>query len=253
MEYLIFNSFQVFLIAGIIIFLGQVIYAALGFGSAMVSITLLSLVFGDLSQIIPYFLLLCIPTEIAIVYKNRKTIDFSFVKKFVLFLFAGLLIGSYLLKNAVPEKLVIYLGITISIIALYFLFFEKKLAFSFKKNGFAGKILSFITGILGGVYGISGPPIIIFLKGLKLNKSEFRATILSIFFSMSILRTVIYTFLGLYNIKILLTAIFTFPFVMLGLYLGNKIHLTFSETKFKKITAAVLLINGLILVIKNLT
>ncbi len=253
MEFLIFSTFQSFLVAAFIILLGQIIYSALGFGSAMVSITLLSLVFGDLSQIIPYFLLLCVPTEIAIVYKNRKKIDFSFVKKFVLFLFAGLIIGSLLLKYAVPNELVLYLGVIICLIGIYFLFFEEKITFSFKKEGIAGKIFSFLTGILGGVYGISGPPIIIFLKGLKLDKSSFRATILSIFFSMSILRTVIYLFLGLYNLKILLTAVLTMPFVLAGLYTGNKIHLSVSETKFKKITATVLVINGLLLIFKNLT
>ncbi len=253
MEFLLFNSFHAFFIAALIIFLGQVVYAALGFGSAMISITLLSLVFGDLSQVIPYFLLLCVPTEIAVVFKNRKSIEFGFVKRFVIFLFLGLLIGSYLLKYTIPKHPVLYLGIIICIVALYFLFFEEKLSFTFKKNGVAGKVLSFITGILGGVYGISGPPIIIFLKGLKLDKTAFRATILSIFFSMSVLRTIIYTFLGLYNLKIIFTAILTMPFVLLGLYLGNKIHLSVPEGKFKKITALVLLINGIILVIKNLT
>ena len=253
MEFLLFHSLQSFLIAAFIILAGQIIYAALGFGSAMVSITLLSLVFGDLSQIIPYFLLLCVPTEIAVVFKNRNSIDFSFVKKFVIFLFLGLLIGSYLLKYTMPKHLVLYLGIIICLIAIYFLFFEEKLSFTFKKDGIAGKILSFITGILGGVYGISGPPIIIFLKGLKLDKTTFRATILSIFFSMSVLRTVIYIFLGLYNLKILITAILTIPFVLAGLYIGNKIHLSVSETKFKKITALVLLINGFLLILKNLT
>ncbi len=253
MEYLIFNSLQSFLLAAFIIFLGQIIYSALGFGSAMVSITLLSLVFGDLSSIIPYFLLLCIPTEITIVTKNRKIIDFSFIKKFVFFLFLGLLIGSFLLKYTVPEKLILFLGIIIVIIAVYFLFFEEKINLSFKKSGNSGKFFSFLTGILGGVYGISGPPIIIYLKGLKLDKTTFRATILSIFFAMSVLRTIVYLFIGLYNLQILITAILTIPFVIAGLFIGNQIHHSVSEKKFKKITALVLLINGILLVLKNLT
>ena len=253
MDFLIFNSFQAFLVAGIIILLGQIIYAALGFGSAMVSITLLSLVFGDLSQIVPYFLLLCVPTEMVIVYKNRDKIDFDFVKKFLIALFLGLLAGSLILKYLMPDKLLLYLGFLICAVALYFLFFEEKMKLRFKKNGIAGKILSFLTGILGGAYGISGPPIIIFLKGLNLNKGEFRSTILSIFFSMSVLRTLIYLFIGLYNLKILTTAILTLPFVFAGLYIGNKIHLNVSEKVFKKITASVLLINGTLLILKNLT
>ncbi len=252
MDYLLFNSLNSFLTAAIIIMLGQIIYAAIGFGSAMISITMLSIIFGNISQIIPYFLLLCVPTEIIIVSRNRHFLDFKFLKNFLLYLFSGLLIGSLLLKFTMPQKLLIYLGLVIIVIAFYFLLFENKMNPSFKKNGMAGKTLSFLSGILGGVYGISGPPIIIFLKGLKMDKSRFRTTILSVFFAMSIIRTFIYTLLGLYNTKIILSVIATLPFVAAGIYIGNKIHLIISETRFKKITAILLLINGTILVLKHL-
>ncbi len=250
MDFTVFGSFSQFLLAGVIIFFGQLIYAAIGFGSGMFTVTLLSLLTGNVSVVIPYFLLLCISTEFYVVATNREKLNFSLLKRFLIFLFAGLLIGSLMLKNAPDNRLLFYLGIVVITVAIYFLFFEERLDFSFREGGKTGMGAAFWAGILGGVYGISGPPIIVYLKGLKLDKQTFRTTILSVFFAMSVLRTFIYAFLGLYNFKLLLTAVVSLPFVFAGIYAGNKLHFAVPEKEFKIITSIVLLLSGIMLALK---
>ena len=63
-------------VIGFVVFLGQVVYGALGFGSGMVTITLLTLIYGKLDSFVPFFLLLCVPTESYVAFRDRKLIDF---------------------------------------------------------------------------------------------------------------------------------------------------------------------------------
>jgi uncharacterized membrane protein YfcA len=247
----IFSSYQQLLVIGFIVFLGQFIYSCIGFGSGMVTISLLALLYGDINIFVPLFLLLCLPSEIFISVKDRKNIDFSTVKIFILFIVPTLIIGAYLLKSTPSKGLIVYLGILVAFLGLYYLFFEEKMNFNFNSKFWVFSAAS-LAGLLGSLYGISGPPLIIYFKSKKMGKRMFRAALMSIFLSMSIVRTLVYGGLGFYTKPLLLSFVLLLPFSFFGLYLGYKAHDYVPEPIFKKITSFILLLSGILLVFKNL-
>ncbi|MCG8568718.1 MAG: sulfite exporter TauE/SafE family protein [Spirochaetes bacterium] len=249
-DFFLFDSFSSFLLFGSIFFLGQFVYAALGFGSGMVTISLLALFVGDINLIVPLFILICLPTEITVFIKDRKHLKPRQTGLFMLFITPGLLLGGYILKVVQDDSLVFYFGIIIVFLSLYYLLLEERFPVFLQGKKWIG-ITGSISGFLGGTYGISGPPLIFYFKSQKLSKTDFRLTLLTIFLFMTIIRIIFFLFLGLLEMKTFVSALTFFPFVVTAIWLGNKVHHHINEHFFKKVTTVFLLVNGILLIAKN--
>ena len=254
-NYTLLTSIDQFIIIGIIILISQIIYSTLGFGSGMFAVSILSYLYGNIEFIVPFFTVLCFPTELFISYKNRKEIDFRQIKRFLYYIIPSLLLGTVLLKYADNSNNSIYLillGVLIILVSVNALsgFLEKK-DLNLSKDKLWIPIFGSISGILGGLYAIAGPPLIFYFQQKKLNKSKFRITLMSIFSAMSVMRILFYFVLNILTVNLLTTAAIMLPFSFLGLTIGNSIHNKIDEKIFKIIVSVVLAISGIMLIVKN--
>ena len=244
------GSLESILIAGVIIGLGQMVYAALGFGAGLFSITLLSLVYGEVAFFVPLFLLLCLPVEIWISIKDRKRINLSRTWKLLLVSLPFMVLGSFFLQTVSEGKLLFLMGFIVIATAMYYLKDKGEIQSSYA--GWTGTLVAgSISGLLGSLFGMSGPPLVVFFKSLGLTKTEFRVALTSVFLVMGLTRGVIYAGMGLYSIPLLKMALPVFPFSLAGLWLGNWAHYKVNEALFRKLTSLVLMLSGLALVLKN--
>jgi uncharacterized membrane protein YfcA len=104
--------------------------------------------------------------------------------------------------------------------------------------------ITFSGGICGGLFGISGPPII-WHFGRRYAKLPFRQIIVPIFVAAALARVVTYSTLGLVNREVLTYVLAALPGLIAGIYLGNKIFFKLSEAKFSRIVGIVLVIAGI--------
>jgi uncharacterized membrane protein YfcA len=250
MELTFFESTLQIIIISSIIFLSQFIYSAIGFGAGMFAISLLTLIYGDISFFVPFFVMLCFPTETYISLKDRKQIDFRHNWKFLLFIVPALFFGAFILDREGDQSLQTALGVVIIILSVYYLFFEHKISLSLKSRLWF-LVFGGISGFLGGLFGMAGPPLIFYFKSIKLGKREFRVALLSLFLAMTFFRLIFYYFLDNYSWKMLYSAMFMIPFVLLGLLTGVIAHDRIPEEKFKTVTSVVLFICGILIVLKN--
>ena len=250
-EFSFFSSLDQFLIIGLIILASQFVYSALGFGSGMVAISLLTLLYGNLEQFLPFFILLCIPTELFVSFKNRKNINFKKIRTFLVYIIPSLLIGTFMLKNLANLFLQTTLGLIITLLSLYFLFFENHTIIEFKNKIWVPAI-GLTSGILGALFGVAGPPLIVYFKSRQYSKEDFRIILLSIFFIMSIFRVIFYTSFKLFTQPILISSLLIYPFAITGMIGGNIAFSKIPEKQFRQIPSLVLLASGILLVIKGL-
>ena len=250
-EHTLFQDINAFIIIGIIIFLSQLIYSAAGFGSGMFAISLLGLIYGNLSVFVPFFTLLCFPTESLITWKERRSIRMKESSTMTLFVIPPAILGSYLLKTINSDRLLILLGSIIILLSLYHIFWEAKAHIPMRSPVWI-PVTGLFSGVLGGLFGMSGPPLIFYYKNAGYKKKEFRAALIFVFFSMSLVRIFTYISFHMIGLHMLISVFLMIPAALAGMYAGNKVHEAMSEDTFKKVTSAVLLASGLLILIKNL-
>lgn len=250
-QYTMFSGVEQFLVIGVIVLISQIIYATIGFGSGMFAISIMAFLYGNLEFVVPFFTVLCLPTEAAITYKDRKLINLKSMWSFLAIIIPALFVGSLLLKNSDNEIYLIILGFIIITLALYTLFERGSSRFSFKQY-FWVPIFGSIAGVIGALFGMAGPPLIFYFKHKKMNKREFRIALLSIFSVMTIFKLLFYTILKIITFDIIMTSLFALPFALVGLFIGNRFHDLFPERLFKVLTSIALAVSGVIIIIKNL-
>lgn len=238
---------EIVLLAGTIVLLGHLIKSVTGFASALFSIPLLAL-FLDIKFVVPVFLIFDLASGAILTIQNRRFID----KKSALMILSGLVVGTavgtYLLVSFGNEELKRVFGILVILFALKSLVWD---------NGEARKSLNRawapVAGILGGctgaMFGLNGPPLVIYLTRQLGNKQAFRATLYGLFFADACYRLVLYSFKGLITIQVLRFSLYLTPFVLVGLLLGSKLHGRIGERFFRKIVAIILLLTGTLLAI----
>lgn len=246
-----FQSLDQYLLIGLAVFLGQFVYAAVGFGSGMITISLLTLMFGRVDLFVPFFLLLCLPAELTVAIRDRHHVRLKETGAFLFYITPGLIIGAWVLKSAPDTFLLVALGLLITVLALYYLFFENRFRIRTDSPLWV-PIAGSLSGVLGGLYGVSGPPLIVYFKSAGRAKRVFRAALLTIFLFMSFVRLLIYGTMQFYTVPILISVLATLPFAAAGVGAGMWSHERIPEDRFRVVTSLLLLVSGLLLILKNI-
>jgi uncharacterized membrane protein YfcA len=101
-----------------------------------------------------------------------------------------------------------------------------------------------LTGFTSFVSHAGGPPAAVFLLGRKLNKTEYQASSVLVFWIVNITKAIPYTFLGLFTLETIWANVLLSPFAVAGVWIGVKAHALVPERIFFGLTYVLLLITG---------
>jgi uncharacterized membrane protein YfcA len=238
---------EIVLLAGFIVALGHFIKGLSGFASALFAIPLLAL-FLDIKFVVPVFLLFDFISGIILTIQNRKFIDRGEAFLLLSGLVIGTGIGTYFLVSFGNEVLKKVFGIMVILFALKILILDNEKT-KRQINRIWGPVSGFVGGCVGGMFGLNGPPMVLYLAHQIKNKQVFRATLYGVFFTDACYRLVLYSFSKLITIEAIKFAVYLTPFLLIGLFLGSKLHAKINENIFKKIIASILMATGVFLIV----
>ena len=245
---LVFHSLPEYLLCSLVFLISQIIYIVFGFGAGLLAVGLLALFMPNIQDIVVILLLINLPAEIYIILKSYSKIKWKNIIIIVAGIAVGIPFGTMTLKSGDKTYIIMLLAIFTMITGVTLLLISniKKVSIPLFLNFPVG----ILSGFLSGILGTGGPPLIIFyqLKGVK--KSLFRNSLIAIFFLISISRLVTYSVTELITITRIWSALSLFPAIILGILIGNKIHIDLKETTFKNLVSLVLFILGALLLIK---
>jgi uncharacterized membrane protein YfcA len=239
------------IIASLVVFAAYFLKAFTGFGPAMIMIPFFTLLF-DPGTAITTTTIFDFLAGLILLISVRKQIQWKFVFSIFASLAFGAIFGSLLLGNVPDYWIKKIIGITIFIFVLILLF---------QKDGNSVKIknqkiqslkypVGVFGGFLGGFIGISGPPIIIYMKMLY-EKSFFRTQLIGIFFFGAGWRFILYRInnisfnLEYHEIGIMLVI------MLIASWIGTKLHFKVNEIIFNRIVAVLLIVPALNLVLNS--
>ena len=233
-------------VAGLaIIVTGYTLFGLTGFGASLITIPVLSH-FYPLPFVLVIAGLLDLGSGMALGLRHRRDAAVSELRWLVPFALVGAALGVTLLVNLPRQASLLALGAFIGAYALYGLM-ERAPA-----RGI-GQIWAPIAGTLGGIcgtlFGIGGPPYLVYLTRRIADKSALRATMsVMVIFSLMI-RLGAFAVVGLFVQPDLVVALAWFiPAAATGLWLGNHLHLRITSPTLVRGLYFVLLASGLSLV-----
>lgn len=233
-------SYEILFGALVVIF-AYTIKGLSGFGPALFMIPFLTILY-DPTTAISVTTLLDVIAGSFLLYTVRKEVNWSFVFSIFVTFSVGALLGSLLLGNIPTFWLKKLIGVVIIGFALVILLQKNEKQIRTTKNDKKSKYpVSFLSGFMGGLISMSGPPLVIYMK-LYFKKSFFRTQLIAIFFLGASWRYILYK---LNNIPMDLPdshLIIFFLIMILGMLIGRKIHLKIKELTFNRIVAVLLFI-----------
>lgn len=237
MELWIIATLVAFFIKGLCGFANTLIFTSImGFGANNINISPVELILG-------------IPTNVILTWKNRKKLKASLVIPLSVLLLIGSIPGAFFLKNVNAQYVKLFFGILVTLIALDMLIREKYQKKS-TPNRIILAIVGLISGVLCGMFGI-GILLALYINRITESSSEFKANLCAVFIVDNLFRVVLYSVTGIITLDSLRYSGMLMPVMLLALYLGMLCGKHMSETWVKRIVIVLLIISGIALVIKN--
>src|SRR5690625_267016 len=232
---------MVFIFVIVISFIASLVRSTLGFGESLIAVPLF-IFFLPVKVAVPLSVMISIFIALIIVIQDYREIHFQSAKRLILFAIPGIPIGILLLIFGNETYVKAGLGILVILYSIYAL--SEKLVFKFNKDKNSWLfICGFISGVLGGAYGLNGPPLVVYGNLRGWTARHFRATLQAYFLPVSLIGFMGYYFKGLVTTRVnhyfLFSLIAVVPAVFLGRYLNRKLK---KKSFFKYVYLGLILI-----------
>lgn len=221
-----------------------------GFASTLVFSTILSVKENNIN-ISPVDLIVGFPSNVILVWKNRKEIRFRIWFPLAVFIIAGLIPGTILLKLGDVHLVKVMFGIVVVLLSsnmFYHEFFQKK---EEKQSKVMLAVIGIASGILCGMFGI-GALLAAYVSRTTENTKAFQGNICTVFLVDNIARMFLYTMSGIVTIEVWKTSILLIPFMLVGMMTGLLIGRAMNEKTAKRVIIVLLLLSGIALVCSEL-
>jgi hypothetical protein len=213
------NSLTLYVL--LVVFIATLVRSAFGFGEALVAVPLLALRI-PVAVAAPLAVLLSITIAAVIVVQDRQEVHFRSAFWLVLATLPGVPLGLWLLKTA-DERIVdaILAGVIISFSAFSLVARTPHLGSDRRRWMIA---FGFAAGLLGGAYGMNGPPLVIYGALRRWTAPRLRATLQAYFLPASLVGLAGYFLIGLLGRSVMIDFLICLPAALVAIPLGRAIN-----------------------------
>ncbi len=203
-----------------VIFLATLIRSAFGFGEALVAVPLLALVI-PVEVAAPLAVLMSITVAGVIIAQDWHHIHVGSAGRLVLATLAGIPLGLLMLKMVAGPVVKIILAVIIVAFSLYCLMSRRQLTLADDRLAW---LFGFGAGVLGGAYGMNGPPLVIYGALRRWSPEHFRATLQGYFLPASVVGMAGYWLFGLWVPTVTRYYLLSLPLALAAIFLGRTIN-----------------------------
>lgn len=212
-----------------------------GFGEALLLIPILTPLIG-LQQAVPLVSLFGLIVNTAILLKDRQNVRFRSILPLLISAAACVPLGIYALSAVDPVLIKSLLGGIIVLFALYSLLGWRMLVLQSDRWGW---LFGAMSGVMGGAYNISGPPVVVYATLRRWDPNTFRASLQGFFAPLSLVIVCNHLWKGSYTESVLQYFLWGLPALATGIIIGNWIHSKIKDPlRFQKYIYVLLVVLG---------
>jgi uncharacterized protein len=235
----------------VVIFVATLIRSTLGFGEALVAVPLLALR-TPIAVAAPLAVLISVFVAGVIVAQDWRRVEMRSALWLVISAAFGIPLGILLLARANDHLVKLILGTLIIAFSIYSLTAKAKVRL---RTDHWGWMLGcgFCSGVLGGAYGMNGPPLAIYGELREWSPQHFRATLQGYFLPASLIGLAGYAALGLWGTVVTRYFVLSLPGAVLAIFLGRSLNHRMRGNGFFRIVYIGLVAIGAVLLVQALT
>ena len=233
-----------------VVFLATLIRSSLGFGEALVAVPLLALR-TPVAIAAPLAVLVSVLVAGVIVVQDWRRIEFRSASHLVIASLFGIPLGVLLLATVDDHLVKLVLGAIIAGFSVYSLAAGR---LGHLADDHAGWLTAcgFLAGILGGAYGMNGPPLVVYGTLRRWSPQRFRATLQGYFLPASLAGVIGYAWMGLWNDAITRYFLWSLPGIATAILIGRVINHRMTGDRFFRLVYAGLLLIGTVLFLQGM-
>lgn len=232
----------------VVIFIATLIRSTFGFGEALVAVPLLALCI-PVSIAAPLAVLVSITIALVVVVQDWEKIHVKSTGWLVGSTLLGIPLGLLLLTSTHQRVVKAALAVLIVAFSAYSLLGRRPP--ELREDSRAWLLgCGFIAGVLGGAYGMNGPPLVIYGAMRRWSAQHFRATLQGYFLPASVIGMAGYWFAGLWVPAVTHYYLVSLPVALPTVFLGRAINHRLHGDIFLKYVYVGLICIGAVLVVQ---
>ena len=223
-----------------VVLLSTLVQSTFSFGGALIALPLLALVVGVKNATV---LMTMLSGTIAaiIVSKKWRHVEVGSAWRLIVSACAGIPFGILFLAQADGTVLIAVLAIAVMFFSVLSLLRLDAIRI---ENNTVAYAFGLVSGLFGGAFNISGPPVVLYGSLADWNPERFRATIQCYALFTNAFAIVGHAFAGNITRGALTLYVFALPIVAVSVWLGNIIHRVIPGERYAVIVKVLLLVLG---------
>lgn len=231
-----------------VIFVATLIRSAFGFGEALVAVPLLALLI-PITIAVPLAVLVSITVAAVVVAQDWRDIHIASARWLILSTLFGIPLGIVVLTRMAEPLVKAILALIILAFSTYCLLIRRP---SELKTDKLAWVFGFTAGVLGGAYGMNGPPLVIYGVLRRWSPQQFRATLQGYFLIASSVSLVFYWKAGVWVTAVTHYFLLCLPLALAAILLGRVVNRRLKGRRFLLYVHSGLVVIGTILLIQSL-
>jgi uncharacterized protein len=230
----------------VVVFVATLIRSAFGFGEALVAVPLLAMLM-PFKVAVPLAGLLSITVAAVAVVQDWHQIHLRSAGWLILSTLLGIPLGLLLLITVAEAGLKSALGVGIIAFSSYCLFNRRQAEL---KNDNLAWLFGFAAGVLGGAFGMNGPPLVIYGDLRRWSPVQFRATLQGYFLPASLISMCGWSVAELWVADVTSFYLLSLPLALLAIVLGRAVNQRLDRRRFLRLVHGSLIVLGTVLVLQ---
>ncbi len=244
-------DYVVYLLVGLVVFITHYQEGITGFGCTVLAVPFVTMLVG-LHMAVPMLVIIGTLIAIGIVLMDRRKVAWNEYGIIVVLMMIGVPIGLHA-SNVLPETTLrwVLAGFMVAV-GIHGMIKQGMKYSPPQKMSLANRLMLSIFvpvgGVMQGAFGSGGPLLVIYATRAMPNRSIFRGTLCVVWITLNSVIIGSWVKNGLITADILCLTAIALPFMLVGMFLGNRAHYRVDEVMFRRIVYGVLIASGAVLI-----
>ena len=229
----------------LIVFFAAFVRATVGFGDALLSVPLLTLLIG-LDNAAPLVGLISVSTALLMSGLSWRKMDVRSVLPLLAAAVVGIPIGVFVLRNLGGAWLIHVLGVFLALFGVYRLVRPDVPGIT---HPALAPVLGFIAGMFGGAFNISGPFAVLYGSLRRWPPEVFRASLQGYFIVTSLTIAASQGVAGLWTTHTWSLYAFALPLTFTAIFIGNALLRRVPSERLERLISVAVVVLGITLIV----